>query len=134
MAWPACRGYHRAPVSNPRPDLPAAVKIMNETEFNQAADVTLLAIEEAVEALQDEHDIDFEMSSGILTLIFESGSKVIINRQIATREIWVAARSGGFHLGRKNDDWFCNTTNESLAALLSRVCSEQSGETVKISL
>lgn len=107
---------------------------MNETEFNQAADATLLAIEEAVEALQDEHDIDFETTAGILTLIFGNGSKVIINRQIATREIWVAARSGGFHLGRKNDDWFCNTTSENLATLLSRVCSEQSGETVKISL
>lgn len=107
---------------------------MNETEFNQAADATLLAIEEAVEALQDEHDIDFEMSSGILTLTFESGSKVIINRQIATSEIWVAARSGGFHLGRKNDDWFCNTTGENLATLLSRVCSEQSGEAVSIRL
>ncbi|MGH8492729.1 MAG: iron donor protein CyaY [Moraxellaceae bacterium] len=106
---------------------------MNETEFNQAADATLMAIEEAVEALQDDHDIDFEMSSGILTLTFASGSKVIINRQIATCEIWVAARSGGFHCGRKNDEWFCNTTSENLQALLSRVCSEQSGETVSLS-
>lgn len=127
-------GLSSRPCYTPRQDLPAPVNIMNETEFNQAADATLLAIEEAVEALQDEHDIDFEMSSGILTLTFESGSKVIINRQIATSEIWVAARSGGFHLGRKNDDWFCNTTSENLATLLSRVCSEQSGEMVKISL
>lgn len=103
---------------------------MNESEFNQAADTTLLAIEEAVEAAMETlgRDIDFETSAGILTLTFENGSKVIINRQVATREIWVAARSGGFHCGRKNDDWFCNTTKETLSTLVSRVCSEQSGE------
>ncbi|MDI1301344.1 MAG: iron donor protein CyaY [bacterium] len=105
---------------------------MNESEFNQAADTTLLAIEEAVEAAMDtlDGDVDFETSAGILTLTFDNGSKVIINRQVATREIWVAARSGGFHCGRKNDGWFCNTTGETLSALVSRVCSEQSGETM----
>lgn len=99
---------------------------MNDTEFNTAADQTLLAIEDALEALDT--DIDFETSSGILTLTFDNGSKVIINRQLATHEIWVAARSGGFHCARKDDGWFCNTTGEMLPALVSRVCSEQAGE------
>lgn len=107
---------------------------MNESEFNQAADATLLAIEEAVEAALEtlDSDIDFETSAGILTLTFENGSKVIINRQVATREIWVAARSGGFHCGRRNDDWFCNTTGETLGTLVSRVCSEQSGKAMAL--
>ncbi|HEX6592718.1 MAG TPA: iron donor protein CyaY [Moraxellaceae bacterium] len=107
---------------------------MTESEFNQAADATLQAIEEAVEALQDEHDIDFEMAGGILTLTFENSSKVIINRQIATREIWVAARSGGFHCGHKDGGWVCNTTGETLPALLSRVCSEQAGTALTVVL
>lgn len=107
---------------------------MNDSEFNQAADTTLLAIEAAVENAMDtaDGDIDFETSAGILTLSFDNGTKVIINRQLATQEIWVAARSGGFHCGRKNDDWFCNTTGESLSALVSRVCSEQAGETINL--
>lgn len=107
---------------------------MNESEFNQLADATLQAIEEAVEVLQDEHGIDFEMSGGILTLTFENGSKVIINRQVATHEIWVAARSGGFHLGRQADNWFCNTTRETLSELLSRVCSEQTGTVLNVAI
>lgn len=105
---------------------------MNETEFNRAADATLLAIEDAVDATDS--DIDFETAAGILTLTFENGSKVIINRQGATQEIWVAARSGGFHCGRRDGDWFCNTTNETLGVLLSRVCSEQSGQPLSLSL
>jgi CyaY protein len=104
---------------------------MNDTEFNIRADATLDAIEAAVEALDT--DIDFETGGGILTLTFENGSKVIINRQIATREIWVAAKSGGFHCRAEGEGWFCNTTKESLEALLSRVCTEQAGEAVPLS-
>ncbi|MCC2638595.1 MAG: cyaY [Moraxellaceae bacterium] len=103
---------------------------MNDTEFNTAVDASLLAIEDALEAL--DLDLDMETSGGILTLTFANGSKVIVNRQGATREIWVAARSGGFHCGRQGERWVCNTTGEELGALLSRVCSEQAGEAVHL--
>jgi CyaY protein len=105
---------------------------MNDTEFNTLVDATLLAPEDALEDL--DLDIDLETSGGILTLTFANGSKVIVNRQGATREIWVAARSGGFHCGRRGDAWVCNTTGEALDALLSRVCSEQAGTAVAIRL
>lgn len=105
---------------------------MNDTDFNTAVDATLLAIEDALEALG--LDIDMETSGGILTLTFANGSKVIVNRQGATREIWVAARSGGFHCGRRDERWICNTTGEELGALLTRVCSEQAGEPVPLRL
>lgn len=105
---------------------------MNDTDFNAAADATLLAIEDALEAL--DLDLDLETSGGILTVTFANGSKVIVNRQVATREIWVAARSGGFHCGRQGDTWVCNTTSENLATLLSRVCTEQAGAAVALEL
>ncbi|MDF2446573.1 MAG: iron donor protein CyaY [Moraxellaceae bacterium] len=105
---------------------------MNESEFNTTVDGVLLAIEDALE--DQAPDIDMETSGGILTLTFTNGSKVIVNRQTATREIWVAARSGGFHCGLRGDTWTCTTTGETLAALLSRVCTEQAGEPVRISL
>lgn len=103
---------------------------MNDSEFNALADTTLLAIEEALDGLDT--DIDYETTAGILTLTFENGSKVIVNRQIATHEIWVAAKSGGYHCRVQPGGWLCNTTGESLQALLSRVCSEQAGETVSL--
>ncbi|MES2919749.1 MAG: iron donor protein CyaY [Pseudomonadota bacterium] len=105
---------------------------MNDTDFNSAADTTLLAIEDALEVL--DLDLDIETAGGILTVTFANGSKVIVNRQGATREIWVAARSGGFHCGRQGDAWVCNTTGEDLATLLSRVCTEQAGEAVTLTL
>lgn len=103
---------------------------MNETEFNTAVEASLLAIEDAVEDL--DADIDTENSGGILTLTCPNGSKIIINRQAPTQEIWVAARSGGYHCGRKGESWVCNTTQEELFALLSRVLTEQVGEAVVV--
>ena len=72
---------------------------MKGSEFNALAEAALLSIEQQVEDADTE--LDFEMSSGILTLTAENGSKIIINRQVATLEIWVAARSGGYHLVAK---------------------------------
>lgn len=105
---------------------------MNDSEFNALADATILAIEEALDDIDT--DIDGETTAGILTLTFENGTKVIINRQVATHEIWVAAKSGGFHCGRKENEWVCNTTKETLPELLNRVCTEQAGEPVDLSL
>jgi CyaY protein len=105
---------------------------MNESEFNTTVDRLLLAIEDALE--DHDADIDLETSAGILTLTFVNGSKVIINRQGATQEVWVAARAGGFHLARRGADWVCNTTGETLPALLTRVCSEQAGQPVILAL
>lgn len=105
---------------------------MTETEFHAAVDATLLAIEDAADTLNV--DIDVENTGGILTLTCPNGSKVIINRQGPTQEIWVAARSGGFHCGRAGDDWVCNTTRETLPALLSRVLTEQTGEAIRFPL
>lgn len=121
IAWPPLQGSHHTDNT-----------AMNDTEFNTTVDAILMTIEDTVEDL--DLDIDLENSGGILTLTFANGSKVIINRQGPTKEIWVAARSGGFHCGYRDNAWVCNTTQETLPDLLSRVCSEQAGTAVRISL
>lgn len=105
---------------------------MTESEFNDVVDAMLMAIEEAVEDTGAE--IDYENVAGILTLMFENGSKVIINRQTPVQQIWVAAKSGGYHCDydAAKDAWFTDSDKEELFALLSRVCSEQSNDTVEL--
>ena len=99
--------------------------------FEQQAEEVLAAIEEAVE--ESGADIDFENNSGVLTLICEdTNTQVIVSRQVAKSEIWVAARSGGFHCAQKDSQWRCTTTDETLQQLLSRVCSEQSDGPVNL--
>jgi len=106
---------------------------LTETEFNQKMDDTIIAIEEALDDL-DELDIDYETSGGILTITLENGSKVIINRQTPLKQLWLAAKDGGYHLDWKDGQWLTDKDQEPLKILLNRVLSQQSGETVSLEL
>lgn len=106
---------------------------MNEAQFQQLADELFLAIEEAVDA--SGANLDYENNGGVLTIECEdSGTQVIVSRQVANHEIWVAAKSGGFHCAHQHGEFVCGTTGEPLAALLSRVCSEQSDTALVLEL
>ena len=98
---------------------------MDDSEFQEVVDVEFARIEDRVDEL--ELDVDIDASGGVLTFRLDSGSSIILSRQVANHEIWVAARSGGFHLRRVKDGWHCDTTDESLDALLNRVFAEQAG-------
>lgn len=107
---------------------------MNESEFNDIVDNIFIEIEDAVEEANDESgtDIDYETTSGILTLSFENGTQIILNRQAPLKQIWVAAKQGGFHFDFNNESetWICN--GKELFAALSEYCSDQAGQTIKL--
>ncbi len=98
---------------------------ISEAQFQQLADDLYMQIEDALDDC--EVDIDCEASGSVLTLLCEdTDTQVIISRQPVSKEIWVAARSGGFHCAYKKGDFICSTTGEALEALLNRVLTEQS--------
>lgn len=108
---------------------------MEEREFNALADAMLARIEQTLEAC--EADIDFELKDGgVLEITCESDkggvSKIIINRHTAAREIWVAARSGGFHFRHADGNWIGTRDSEPLMTAVSRCLSEQTGEPVSL--
>jgi CyaY protein len=100
---------------------------MNESDFHRAVDAVLARIEAAVEA-SDTLDVDLE--SGILTVTCPDDSRVIVNRQTPNREIWVAARSGGFHFRFADGAWHDTRTGDELFAALARIIASQAGEKV----
>ncbi|MBK9783885.1 MAG: iron donor protein CyaY [Betaproteobacteria bacterium] len=105
---------------------------MDDKEFNSLADATLAQIEHALEA--SEADIDFELAAGgVLEIEFENGSKIIINRHSVGREIWVAAKAGGFHFRRDGEVWLDTRDGTELMAKLSTLASQQAGEKVSLS-
>lgn len=106
---------------------------MNESEFNQLAEETMIAIEEAIE--DSGADIDFDSAGDILTLEFSNASQIIINKQTPLSQLWVAARSGGFHFNydQERQLWCLDSNpNADLFSELSRYCSEQSGESITL--
>ena len=97
---------------------------MNESEFHRAVDAILARIESS---LEDAGDLDVSLESGILTVECPDASRVIVNRQTPNREIWVAARSGGFHFRFDNGEWRDTRSGDELFASLARVIEGQSG-------
>jgi CyaY protein len=108
---------------------------MDEQEFMAAADAELARIEAALEAASDSGaaDFDFELKpGGIIEIEFENGSKIIVNRHVAAREIWLAAKSGGFHFRPDGGRWLGTRDGEELMAALSRAVSQQAGTSVRL--
>lgn len=97
---------------------------MNESDFHRAVDAALARIETAVES-QDALDVDLE--AGILTITCPDGSRIIVNRQTPNREIWVAARSGGFHFAHREGGWRDTRSGDELFASLARIVQSQAG-------
>ena len=97
--------------------------MLDETSFHTKVDEVFLEIEDRVDELVE--DIDIASSDSVLTFTLANGSSVILSRQISTREIWIAAKIGGFHLRFCNDKWVCDATGERLYALLDRIFIEQ---------
>lgn len=102
---------------------------MTESEFEALADEAIAALERALEA--SALDVDLETKgSGVLEVEFADGGKIVINRHTAAREVWVAARSGGFHFRYDGSRWRDSRDGSELFAALSRLCSAQSGTPV----
>jgi CyaY protein len=109
---------------------------MDENAFLDIADAEMVRLEAAIESATDDADIDLDIESkpgGILELEFENGSKIIINRHAAAREIWVAARSGGFHYKPESGRWINTRDGEDLYAALARLIGEQAGTPISFS-
>lgn len=107
---------------------------MNESEFQEIADQTIEDIQNAID--NSGADIDYDDIGGVLTLEFDNGSKIIFSKQGAMNQLWMAAKSGGFHFDYNVDTrlWLCDIgENEELFAMLSRLATEQSGEEMRIS-
>ncbi len=101
---------------------------MDDSRFQELVDDEFVRIEDRIDEL--ELDADIDTAGDVLTITVENGTSIILSRQIANHEIWVAARSGGFHLAREDERWFCASTGEDLDTLLNRVFSEQAGVTL----
>ena len=102
---------------------------MNESDFDALAERTLTAIEHALEQTGVDADVE-RKEGGVLEIEFGDGSKMIVNRHGVAREVWVAAREGGFHFRWDGSAWRDTRSSTELFACLSRLVSSQSGQAV----
>jgi len=98
---------------------------MNPSEFESQADAMLERIARAVEESGADCDCA-PKGSGVLEIEFPDGGRIIVNRHSAAQEIWVAARSGGYHFRFDGSDWIDTRDRRELIGALSALIAEQS--------
>ncbi len=102
---------------------------LSDSEFRALAGTMLAGIEACVDRwLQDDViDIDASRTGGLLELDFPDRSKIVINMQPPLRELWLAARSGGFHFKHAGGRWIDTRSGADFLGVLSTCASEQAG-------
>src|ERR1700752_2855553 len=105
---------------------------MDATEFAARAEHALERIEAALEDCGVDADVERKEGS-VLEIEYADGSRMVVNRHAAAREIWVAAPSGGFHFRWDGTAWRDTRAGTELFAALSRLVSALSGQAVRLS-
>lgn len=108
---------------------------MTESEFLVVAEAVLDDIESRLEQAADQADVDLECSrsGNVLEIEFiDNGSKIIVNTQAPMQEIWVAARSGGFHYRLKDQQWHDTRNGSELFTALAALASAQAGQPLSL--
>ncbi len=104
----------------------------DDTTFLAAADATLAAIDTALDAADSAADLDWSVNDGILEIDGGRDGKIIVNRHAVNREIWVAARAGGFHFRPERGTWVDTRSGEALERKLAQLLREQFGADVDL--
>jgi CyaY protein len=103
---------------------------MTESEFNELADAAFARIEQAIDT--GDANIDYDNNGSVLEMEFADGSKVIVNRHVPNREIWLAAKSGGFHYAYQDGKWFSQRDGSELFAKLGELVQLGAGHRLDI--
>lgn len=100
---------------------------MNLVEFHQ----NIEQVWDSIETQCDEQgaDVDFERQGSVLTITFNDRSQIVINKQEAMLELWLASRLGGLHFAWKENDWV-NSQGVRFWDALTEACAVH-GETVE---
>ena len=108
---------------------------MTDLEFLDRAEAALQAIELACDRINEnsDADVDNQRTGGMVTLAFANRSQIVVNLQKPLHEIWMAARSGGYHYKWDGEAWLDTKGQGELFAQLTRCASEQAGQALVFS-
>ena len=106
---------------------------LSDSDYRAATSRVLAGIEATIDRwLQDDVvDIDTQRTGGLLELGFPNGSKIVLNTQPPLQELWLAARSGGFHYRHVDGRWLDTRDATDFYDALSACASEQAGRTLR---
>jgi len=106
---------------------------LTDSDYDAKTRAVLASVEASVDAwLQDDVvDIDTHRTGGLLEMSFPDGSKIVLNTQPPLHELWLAARSGGFHYKYVEGAWRDTRDGRELFEALSACASQQAGRALR---
>lgn len=117
------------------------IETIDDKQFHQLGSNLLQSIEVALEAADDALDLDLDIErqgGNVINIRFKDKSVIVVNTQPPLHEIWVAAKSGGYHYrwagNMAKPLWLDTKTGKELLSDLSEFASAQAGQAVKIEL
>ena len=80
---------------------------MTDVEFMDRAERLLQAVEACCDRINEasDADVDNQRVGGMITLTFANHSQIVVNLQKPLHEVWLAARSGGYHYQFDGKHW-----------------------------
>ena len=107
---------------------------MAEVSYAVQAAQLLDEVLSQLEAVDDLEDLDMDLVDGVLTVEFEDGAQLILNRQEPLEQIWLASPLGPAHFSFDADRqcWLDDRNGASLTATLERAFSEKLGKAVRL--
>ena len=108
---------------------------MTDPEFMDRAEDLLKAVELSCDRINDEADadVDNQRTGGMVTLVFPNHTQIVINLQKPLHEVWMAAKSGGYHYKFDGQRWMDTKGQGEFFESLSRDASAQAGVPLKFS-
>ena len=102
---------------------------MTDLEFMDRAESVLRAIEQCCDRInaQTDADVDNQRVGSMVTLVFPNHSQIVVNLQKPLHEIWLAARSGGYHFKFDGLAWRDTKGQGEIFARLSADATTQAG-------
>ena len=106
---------------------------LTETEYLERTRAVLAGIEAQVDRLLEDGviDIDSARTGGLLELTFPDRSKIVVNTQPPLHELWLAARSGGYHFKFVEGRWRDTRSGADFFAQLSDCATQHGGQAIR---
>lgn len=97
----------------------------DDTEYNERTEAVFEALELALDEVDS--DLDYEAGGGVLTVTFANGTTMVFSRQPPVHQLWLAARSGGFHFeyDAQANDWRNTRDDQLFRPFVVRLMREQ---------
>lgn len=105
-------------MSAPQSPIDGNPETLSESAFLALAEALLARVESLAENATQ--DIDVQRSGNVLNIELEDGHKLVVNLQTPMREVWLAARTGGFHYryAAGSQQWLDTRSNAEFFSVL----------------